>query len=104
MVTYNEAGVELIQARGTEGRFQYQGRTMRLGVFNEGDAWYIGVHEAAGGKLARLSLEYAPSLKEAKDMLKYGFFLDLNHDEQLFACLADEGLLSAPGLSAQATS
>ena len=69
MVSYYEAGVELIQARGAEGRFQYQGRTMRLGVFNEGDAWYIGVHEAAGGKLARLSLEYAPTLKEAKDMV-----------------------------------
>ena len=103
MVTYNEAGVELIQARGTEGRFQYQGRTMRLGVFNEGDAWYIGVHEAAGGKLARLSLEYAPTLKEAKDMLKYGFFLELRHDEQLLACLEDEGLLSTPAFRAQAT-
>ena len=101
MVTYNEAGVELIQARGTEGRFQYQGRTMRLGVFNQGDAWYIGVHEAAGGKIARLSLEFAPTLKEAKDMLKYGFFLDLHQDDQLVACLESEGLLSAPQLGAQ---
>ena len=104
MVTYNEAGVELIQARGTEGRFQYQGRTMRLGVFNQGDAWYIGVHEAAGGKVARLSLEFAPTLKEAKDMLKYGFFLDLHQDDQLFACLEGEGLLSVSRLGAQATS
>ena len=43
MVTYNESGVELIQARGTEGRFQYRGRTVRLGVFNEDNVWYIGV-------------------------------------------------------------
>jgi hypothetical protein len=48
-------------------------------------------------------LEFAPTLKEAKDMLKYGFFLDLNQDGQLFACLEDEGLLSAPQLGAEAT-
>lgn len=103
MVTYNESGVELIQARGTEGRFQYRGRTVRLGVFNEDDVWYIGVHEAVGGKLARLTLEDAETMKEASDMLKYGFFLDLSQDDELFACLEDAKLLSAPALSARAT-
>jgi hypothetical protein len=103
MVTYNESGVELIQARGSEGKFQYRGRTVRLGIFSEDDAWYIGVHEAAGTKLARLSLEDAETIKEASDMLKYGFFLDLSQDDELFACLEEAGLFSAPGLSARAT-
>ncbi len=103
MVTYNESGVELIQARGAEGRFQYRGRTVRLGVFNGDDVWYVGVHDSAGGKLARLTLEDAKTMKEASDMLKYGFFLDLSQDDELFACLEDANLLSAPALSARAT-
>ena len=106
MTTYNEAGVELVQARGAEGRFQYQGRTVRLGVFSEDETWYIGVHDASGGKLARLSLEDAQTMKEAADMLKYGFFLDLSQGDdlfELFASLEDAGLLSAPELGARAT-
>ncbi len=101
MVTYNEAGTELIQGRGSEGRFSYRGRTLRLGVFNDEDVWYIGVHDAEGAKVARLSLEDASTLKEAKDMLKYGFFLDLGQDDDLFAALEESGLFSAPALGAQ---
>ncbi len=101
MVTYNEAGIELIQGRGAEGRFSYRERTLRLGVFNDDDVWYIGVHDAEGSKVARLSLEDAATLKEAKDMLKYGFFLDLDQDEELLAALEESGLLSAPALGAR---
>ena len=103
MVTYTESGIELIQARGSEGKFEYRGRTVRLGIFSENDVWYIGVHEAAGSKLARLSLEDAASIKEASDMLKYGFFLDLSQGDELFGCLEESGLFSAPELTARAT-
>jgi hypothetical protein len=99
MVIYKEAGVELIQARGEEGRFAYDGETMRLGVFNEADSWYIGVHRFAGGFVARLSLEDAATLKEAKDMLRYGFFLQMDAANMpLIRFLSHSGFLHAPSL------
>jgi len=98
VVIYREAGVDLIQARGSEGRFHFQGENMRLGAFNEGDSWYLGVHRASGGEVARLSLEDARTLKEAKDMLKYGFFLQLEENQELIQHLVTAGLLSAPAL------
>lgn len=98
MVIYREAGIDLIQARGEEGRFHFQGEYMRLGAFNEGESWYLGVHKSSGGAVARLSLEDARTLKEAKDMLKYGFFLQLEENEELIEHLVDEGLLTAPAL------
>jgi hypothetical protein len=99
MVLYKEAGVELIQARGAEGRFTFQGEGMRLGAFNTADSWYIGVHRSSGGLVARLSLEDARTLKEAKDMLKYGFFLRPGDSVDLIAHLQRIGLLSAPALA-----
>ena len=99
MVLYREAGVELVQARGSEGRFTYQGDSMRLGAFSAADSWYIGVHRSSGGLVARLSLEDARTLKEAKDMLKYGFFLRVGEDLELIAHLKRIGLLSAPALA-----
>ena len=94
MVGYKEAGVELVQARGKEGRFTYDGEMLRLGPFAEGDSWYVGVHRSSGGLLARLSLESAKSLKEATDMLKYGFFLQREENEPLIKHLASIGLLA----------
>jgi hypothetical protein len=99
MVLYRESGIELIQARGTEGRFTYQGESMRLGTFNDDDSWYIGVHFSNGRLAARLSLEDARTLKEAKDMLKYGFFLSADAPLDLIAHLERIGLLSAPALA-----
>jgi hypothetical protein len=99
MVLYRESGVELIQARGAEGRFTYQGQSMRLGTFNAADSWYIGVHYSSGALVARLSLEDARTLKEAKDMLKYGFFLRTGENLELIAHLERIGLLSAPTLA-----
>ena len=98
MVSYNEAGVELIPARGKEGRFLFRGQSMRLGAFNEGESWYIEVHKSSGGKVARLSLEEARTLKEAKDMLKYGFFLHVDDNLDLLKRLEELDLLSAPTL------
>lgn len=99
MVLYRESGVELIQARGSEGRFTYEGDGMRLGAFAARDSWYIGVHRSSGGLVARLSLEDARTLKEAKDMLKYGFFLRTDENLDLIAHLERIGLLSAPALA-----
>jgi hypothetical protein len=99
MVLYREAGVDLIQARGSEGRFTYEGEAMRLGAFNTADSWYIGVHRSSGGLVARLSLEDARTLKEAKDMLKYGFFLRTGENVDLIVHLERIGLLSAPTLA-----
>jgi hypothetical protein len=99
MVLYRESGVELIQARGEEGRFTYQGDSMRLGAFAARESWYIGVQRSSGGLVARLSLEDARTLKEAKDMLKYGFFLRTDQDPDLIARLERIGLLSAPALA-----
>jgi hypothetical protein len=99
MVLYRESGVDLVQARGAEGRFTYQGESMRLGAFSAADSWYIGVHRSSGGLVARLSLEDARTLKEAKDMLKYGFFLRVDEDQDLLAHLERIGLLSAPALA-----
>ena len=73
MTGYRESGVELIQARGCEGRFVFQGISLRLGVFHGDEGWYVGVHTALGRLCTRLSLEIAKSQKEAKDMLCYGF-------------------------------
>lgn len=99
MVLYKEAGVELIQARGQEGRFQYEDSNVRLGVFNEGDAWYIGVHQSSGGLVARLSLEDAKTMKEAHDMLRFGFFLQLDESNKpLVERLQDLELLRIPSL------
>jgi len=98
MVTYRESGVDLIQARGQEGRFEFQGETMRLGAFRDGDSWYLGVHRSAGGVVARLSLEDARTLKEAVDMLRYGFFLQTGENAELIERLREIGLLDAPGL------
>ncbi len=98
MVIYRESGVDLIQARGQEGRFFFAGENMRLGVFAEGDSWYIGVHRSSGGLVARLSLEDARTLKEAADMLRYGFFLQLEDNLDLIRYLNSQGLVDAPGL------
>ena len=99
MVAYKESGTELIQGRGEEGRFTWNDEQMRLGVFSEGDVWYVGVHRSSGGFVARLSLEDAKSLKEAKDMLRYGFFLLLEDNSELLERLGEVDLLSAPALS-----
>lgn len=100
MVIYKEAGVELIQARGVEGRFHYAGVNVRLGVFSDSDAWYIGVHQSSGGLVARLSLEDAATLKEAVDMLKYGFFLQLDEQTRpIVEAAMERDLLTVPSLS-----
>jgi len=98
MVAYREAGVELVQARGEEGRFTWNDEPMRLGLFSEAETWYVGVHRSSGGFVARLSLEEARTLKEAKDMLRYGFFLELDGNTELLRRLDSIGLLSAPDL------
>ena len=99
MTTYRESGVELIQARGTEGRFEYQGLSLRLGVFRDEEGWYVGVHLASGRVCARLSLEYGASQKEAKDMLKYGFFIRTEEAAELIEHLREIDLLSVPTLA-----
>ena len=99
MVTYKESGVDLVQARGKEGRFDFQGTGMRLGAFTGSDGWYIGVHSSSGAPVARLSLEYGKTLKEAKDMLKYGFFLNPNIPSELVDRLQEIGLLSVPAMA-----
>ncbi len=96
MKTYRESGVELIQGQGTEGRFEYQGLMLRLGVFHAEEGWYIGVHMSSGRMVARLSLEYAKTQKEVKDMLKYGFFLRSEEAPELIEHLAKIDLLSVP--------
>ena len=96
MKTYRESGVELIQGRGNEGRFEYQGLMLRLGVFHAEEGWYIGVHMSSGRMVARLSLEYAKSQKEAKDMLKYGFFLRSEEAPELIEHLSTIDLLTVP--------
>jgi hypothetical protein len=96
MVSYKESGVELIQARGREGRFEFRGTWMRLGTFNAPEGWYVGVHTSIGLPSARLSLEYGKSLKEAKDMLKYGFFLNPHGPSELIDHLQEIGLLTVP--------
>jgi len=72
---------------------------MRLGLFSEDETWYVGVHRSSGGFVARLSLEEARTLKEAKDMLRFGFFLDLDGNRELLQRLDAVGLLSAPELT-----
>jgi len=96
MTTYKEAGIELVQARGEEGRFEYQGLSLRLGLFHEDEGWYIGVHMSTGRMCARLSLEHARTQKEAKDMLRYGFFLRTEEAPELVEHLQRIGLLSVP--------
>jgi hypothetical protein len=96
MTTYREAGTDLIQARGKEGRFEYQGLSLRLGVFHDEAGWYVGVHMSSGRMCARLSLEYAKTQKEAKDMLKYGFFLRREEAPELVEHLRKIELLSVP--------
>ena len=98
MVTYRESGVDLIQARGEEGRFTLDGVGMRLGVFSDEDCWYIGVHRSSGGLVARLSLEDARTLKEASDMLRYGFFLQIDDNLELIRHLTSLGMIVAPAL------
>jgi len=100
MTGYREAGVELIQARGREGRCEYQGVSLRLGIFHAEKGWYVGVHTSSGRLCARLSLEYAHSQKEAKDMLQLGFFLAAPEESRdLIDHLRKIGLLSVPTLS-----
>lgn len=99
MTDYRESGVELIQARGQEGRFVLQGVSLRLGVFRGETGWYIGVHSSSGKFCARLSLEIAKSQKEAKDMLRYGFFVQPDESQDLISHLRKIGLLSVPVLS-----
>jgi hypothetical protein len=96
MVSYKESGVDLIQARGREGRFEFRGIGMRLGAFNSPEGWYVGVHTSGGVPSVRLSLEYGKTLKEAKDMLKYGFFLNPKGSSELIDHLQEIGLLSVP--------
>ncbi len=102
MVTYSESGVELIQARGKNGRFVYQGHSLRLGAYGSPDGWYLGVHMSSGRLFARLSLENAKNLKEATDMLRFGFFLHSGVDSDLVGHLRKIGLLSVPRLEAGA--
>lgn len=99
MRTYRESGVELIQARAKEGRFEYRGVSLRLGVFSGAKGWYVGAHLSSGKPCARLSLEYAKTQKEAKDMLKYGFFLRTEDTQDLVEHLQKIGLLSLPALT-----
>ena len=99
MTGYKESGVDLIQARGNPGRFEYRGVSLRLGVFNSDHGWYVGVHTSSGRVCARLSLEYAKSQKEATDMLKYGFFLQPEENSRLVEHLRKIELLSVPALS-----
>jgi len=99
MVSYKESGIDLIQARGKEGRFQFRGMSLRLGVFSGSQGWYIGAHTATGVLFARLSLEYGKTLKEAKDMLKYGFFLRPDESPDLVDHLQKIDLLSVPALA-----
>jgi hypothetical protein len=100
MTGYREAGMELIQARGREGRFEYKGVSLRLGVFRGEKGWYIGVHTSSGRLCARLSLEYAKSQKEAKDMLQFGFFLAAPEENRdLIQRIEAIGLLTTPALS-----
>ena len=96
MTSYKEAGVELVQARGEEGRFEYQGLSLRLGFFHDEEGWYIGVHMSSGRMCARLSLEHARSQKEASDMLKYGFFLRTEEAPELVEHIQKIGLLTVP--------
>ena len=96
MTTYKQTGVQLVQARGEEGRFEYQGLSLRLGIFNEDEGWYIGVHMSSGRLCARLSLEHGKTQKEAKDMLKYGFFLRTEEAPELVEHIQRIGLLSVP--------
>jgi hypothetical protein len=100
MTGYREAGVELIQARAREGRCEYKGVSLRLGVFRGEKGWYVGVHTSSGRLCARLSLEYAASQKEAKDMLQFGFFLAAPEESRdLIRHLETIGLLSTPAWS-----
>jgi hypothetical protein len=94
MVTYKESGIDLIQARGKEGRFAFRGTWMRLGTFNSPEGWYVGVHTSGGVPSVRLSLEYGKTLKESKDMLKYGFFLNPEASPELLDHLQEIELLS----------
>ena len=96
MTGYRESGHRLIQARGREGRFEYQGLSLRLGLFHDEEGWYIGVHMSSGRMCARLSLEHARSQKEANDMLRYGFFLRTEEVPELVEHLQSIGLLSVP--------
>ena len=102
MVTYSESGVELIQARGKSGRFVYQGHSLWLRAYGGPDGWYLGVHMSSGRLFARLSLENAKNLKEATDMLRFGFFLRSGVDSDLVEHLRKIGLLSVPRLEAGA--
>lgn len=95
-ITSSSAGVGLIQARGKEGRFEFKGAQMRLGAYASDEGWYLGVHSATGGLFSRLSMEYAANLKEATDMLRYGFFLRVEADPELVAHMRALGTLSVP--------
>lgn len=95
-ITTSGAGVELVQARGKDGQFEFKGVPMRLGAYNSDEGWYLGVHSSTGGLFSRLSLEYAKTLKEASDMLRFGFFLRTEADPELIAHLRGLELLSVP--------
>ncbi len=94
MVLYKEAGVELVQARGQEGRFYWDGRQMRLGAYRFGDTWKLAVQSSSGGEIVSLSLDDAQTLKEATDMLRYGFFLRREGNDALIRQLEEAGLLT----------
>ena len=94
MVLYKEAGVELVQARGQEGRFLWDGQQMRLGAYRFGDTWQLAVQSSTGGEIVSLSLDDAQTLKEASDMLRYGFFLRREGNESLISHLEEIGLLT----------
>ena len=99
MVLYKEAGVELVQARGQEGRFFWDNQQMRFGVYRFGETWQPAVQSSRGGEIISLSLDDAQTLKEATDMLRYGFFLRREGNEALIRHLEEVGLLtvSHPG-------
>ena len=52
------------------------------------------MHNSKAVLQARLSTEYTETLKEATDLLKYGFFLRVEDNPELINYLQDTGLLS----------
>ena len=57
---------------------------------------------SSGRLFARLSLESAANLKEATDMLRYGFFLHSDVDPELVHHLRGIDLLSVPKFDSEA--
>jgi len=67
---------------------------MRLGAYRFGDTWQLAVQNSTGGEIVSVSLDDAQTLKEATDMLRYGFFLRREGNEALIRQLVESGLLT----------